>query len=128
MSPGIGRPTYLDRVALDFPDVSIVGGHIGYAWTGEAIAVATTHEKVFIDTSVYTAERYPVALVESMHGHGRRKVLVGSHYPVISPARALEDLDALSLDAGARRLFVGDSARRVFRIQTRVRSILSERI
>ena len=53
MSSEVGRPIYLDRVALDFPDLTIVGGHIGYPWTEEAIAVATKHPKVYIDTSVY---------------------------------------------------------------------------
>ena len=37
-----GRPIpYLDDVALDFPDLVIVGGHIGYPWTDEMIALAT---------------------------------------------------------------------------------------
>ena len=42
-----GRPLYLDQVALDFPTLKIVGGHIGYPWTEEAIAVATKHEIVW---------------------------------------------------------------------------------
>ncbi len=36
-----GRPIHLDQVAIDFPELTIVGGHIGYPWTEEAIAVAT---------------------------------------------------------------------------------------
>ena len=51
MPSEVGRPIYLDQVALDFPDLVIVGGHIGYPWTDEAIAVATKHPNVFIDTS-----------------------------------------------------------------------------
>jgi predicted TIM-barrel fold metal-dependent hydrolase len=36
-----GRPIpYLDTVALDFPELTIVAGHIGYPWTEEMIAVA----------------------------------------------------------------------------------------
>ena len=42
MPSEVGRPIYLDQVALDFPDLVIVGGHIGYPWTDEAIAVATS--------------------------------------------------------------------------------------
>ena len=77
-----------DRVALDFPELTIIGGHIGYPWTEEAIAVATKHENVYIDTSAYTAARYPAALVEFMRAHGRHKVLFGSNYPMIAPAKA----------------------------------------
>ncbi|WP_300295572.1 amidohydrolase family protein [Ferrovibrio sp.] len=116
MPSEVGRPIYLDQVAIDFPELTIVGGHIGYPWTDEAIAVATKHERVYIDTSAYTAERYPAALVEYMKGHGRRKVLFGSNYPMIMPGKALERLDSLGLDAEAKALFLAGNAQRVYRL------------
>ena len=33
MPSEVGRQVYLDRVALDFPVLVIVAGHIGYPWT-----------------------------------------------------------------------------------------------
>ncbi len=111
-----GRPIYLDQVAIDFPELTIVGGHIGYPWTDEAIAVATKHERVYIDTSAYTPQRYPAALVEYMKSHGRRKVLFGTNYPMIMPVRALEGLAALGLDAETRALFLAGNAQRVYRL------------
>lgn len=116
MPSEVGRPIYLDQVALDFPELTIVAGHIGYPWTDEAIAVATKHERVYIDTSAYTARRYPPALVDYLRGHGRAKVLFGTNYPMIAPAKALADLDALRLDGEAKALFLGENARRVFRL------------
>jgi predicted TIM-barrel fold metal-dependent hydrolase len=117
MSSEVGRPIYLDRVALDFPELVIVGGHIGYPWTEEAVAVATKHETVFIDTSAYTVRRYPPALVELMRGHGRSKVLFGTNSPMIEPAKALEGLDGLLLGEDAQRLFLAGNARRVFALK-----------
>jgi uncharacterized protein len=116
MPSEVGRPIYLDQVALDFPELTIVAGHIGYPWTDEAIAVATKHDKVYIDTSAYTARRYPAALVEFMRGHGRHKLLFGTNWPMIAPAKALEGLDTLGLDDEARSAFLGGNARRVFRL------------
>jgi len=116
MPSEVGRPIYLDQVAIDFPELVIVGGHIGYPWTDEAIAVATKHENVYIDTSAYTVKRYPAALVEYMRAHGRSKVLFGSNYPMILPARALEGFDSLPLDDEARELFLSGNARRVFKV------------
>lgn len=109
-----GRPLYLDQVALDFPELAIVAGHIGYPWTDEAIAVATKHENVFIDTSAYTARRYPAALVGYMRGHGRSKVMFGTNYPMFPPKKALDGLDTLALDDAARELFLWKNAARVF--------------
>ncbi|HZA89636.1 MAG TPA: amidohydrolase family protein [Solirubrobacterales bacterium] len=110
-----GRPIpYIDRVALDFPELVIIGGHIGYPWTEEMIAVARKHENVYIDTSAYTARRYPPELVRYMQSKGgRRKVLFGTNYPMIAPQKALEDLDALGLDEETRELFLSGNAKRL---------------
>jgi uncharacterized protein len=110
-----GRPIpYLDDVALDFPELVIVGGHIGYPWTEEMVALARKHEHVHIDTSAYTARRYPPELVRYLRADGRRKVLFGSNHPMIAPGHALEHLDDLRLDDEARELFLAGNARRVF--------------
>ena len=111
-----GRPIpYIDQIAIDFPELVIVGGHIGYPWTEEMIAVARKHENVFIDTSAYTAQRYPPELVRYLQSRGgRRKVLFGSNFPMIAPQQALAGLDALGLDDEARELFLAGNARRVF--------------
>jgi hypothetical protein len=83
----------------------IVAGHIGYPWTEEAIAVATKHQNVHIDTSAYTVRRYPAALIEYIRGHGRTKVLFGTNYPMIMPAKALEGLNDVGLGEEAKALF-----------------------
>ncbi|MGN7932911.1 amidohydrolase family protein [Sphingopyxis sp. 22461] len=116
MPSEVGRPIYLDQVALDFPELMIVGGHIGYPWTDEAIAVATKHENVYIDTSAYTVRRYPPQLLDYLRGHGASKLLFGTNYPMIEPAKALEGLDELGLDAGSRSAFLGGNAARIFGI------------
>jgi uncharacterized protein len=110
-----GRPIpYLDDVALDFPDLVIVGGHIGYPWTEEMVALARKYEHVYIDTSAYTARRYPPELVRYLRADGRKKVLFGSNWPMIAPEKALADLPGLELDDEATELFLGATARRVF--------------
>lgn len=110
-----GRPIpYIDEVALDFPELAIVCGHVGYPWTQEMIAVATKHRNVHIDTSAYTAKRYPPELVDYMKGNGRRKVMFGTNFPMITARKCLEDLPALGLDAETRALFLGGNAARVF--------------
>lgn len=116
MPSEVGRPIYLDQVALDFPELVVVAGHIGYPWTEEAIAVASKHENVDIDTSAYTVGRYPSELVAFMQAHGKRKVLFGSNYPMIMPKKALEGLEALGLDDTVKALFLGGNAQRVFKL------------
>ena len=113
-----GRPIpYIDQVAIDFPELVIVGGHIGYPWTEEMVAVARKHERVYIDTSAYTARRYPPELVGYLRSRGgRRKVLFGTNFPMLAHAQALDGLDGLGLDDEARELFLGGNARRLLGI------------
>lgn len=114
-----GRPIpYLDEVALDFPELVIVAGHIGYPWTDEMIALATKYPNVHIDTSAYKPSRYPAALVEYLRRHGRKKVLFGSNYPMILPGACLAEVGSLGLDAETTRLFLHDNAARVFQLGT----------
>ena len=96
-----GRPIpYLDDVALEFPELVIVGGHIGYPWTNEMIALATKYPNVYIDTSAYTATRFPPEL-RRVHARPRRarKVMFGTNYPMITAPRA----SRASTRLGARR-------------------------
>lgn len=112
-----GKPIpYLDNVALDFPELTIVGGHVGYPWTDEMIALATKYPNVYIDTSAYKLSRLPPQLVQYMRKHGRKKVLFGSNWPMISPGDCLEQLDSLQLDDEAKALFLHDNAVRVFKL------------
>ncbi len=110
-----GRPIpYLDHVAVEFPELTIVGGHIGYPWTDEMVALATKYENVYIDTSAYKPRRYPPAFVDFLRHHGRRKCLWGSNFPMIQPADCLAQLDVLGLDEEAQQLFLHENATRVF--------------
>ncbi len=110
-----GRPIpYLDQVAIDFPDLVIVAGHIGFPWTNEMIALATKYPNVYIDTSAYKPSRYPAELVSFLNGHGRKKVMFGTNYPMIKPKEALEDLKNLKLSEDIEKLFLYENAAKAF--------------
>jgi predicted TIM-barrel fold metal-dependent hydrolase len=110
-----GRPIpYLDHVALEFPELTIVGGHIGYPWTSEMIALATKYPNVYIDTSAYKVSRYPPELVDYMRHHGRKKVLFGSNHPAWPAIQCLEGFASLGLDADAEKMFLYRNAVQVF--------------
>jgi predicted TIM-barrel fold metal-dependent hydrolase len=112
-----GRPIpYLDRVALEFPDLKIVAGHVGFPWVNEMISLARKYPNVYIDTSAYTAKRYPPELVDYMRGSGRKKVMFGSNFPMLTPQQCLADLASLGLDQEATELFLSGNARSVFRL------------
>jgi predicted TIM-barrel fold metal-dependent hydrolase len=110
-----GRPIpYLDEVALTFPDLRIVGGHIGHPWTDEMIGLAWKHDNVFIDTSAYMPRYYPPQLVQFLRTFGRDKVLFGTNFPQLDLAKAVEQVRKLELPDKVERKFLAENARRVF--------------
>jgi predicted TIM-barrel fold metal-dependent hydrolase len=111
-----GRPLYIDEVALDFPELVVVAGHIGWPWTEEMIALAWKHPNVYIETSGHTPRRYPAAFVDFLKGLGKEKCLFGTDWPWLRFDRSLEQVKALELDPETERKFLGGTAAQVFSI------------
>ena len=114
-----GRPMpYLDNVAHEFPELRIVGGHIGFPWVSEMISLMMKHPNVYVDTSAYKASRFPAELVAYMRGAGKSKILFGTNYPMLTPSDCLDGLSALNLGDDVQRLFLAENARRAFKLNT----------
>jgi predicted TIM-barrel fold metal-dependent hydrolase len=117
MSSEPGRPIpYFENVALEFPELSIVAGHVGVPWTQEILSLATKFENLFIDTSAYKLARLPAEFADFMRGHGAGKVMFGTNYPMLTAGECLGGLSGLGLGAEATELFLAGNARRVFRL------------
>lgn len=112
-----GRPIpYLEDVLLDFPDLKVVGGHLGFPWVPEIITLAHKFPNFFVDTSAYVAGRFPPDFVHFMKGAGVGRVMFGTNWPMLSPDQCLEHLDDLQLSKTAQASFLSDTAKRVFHL------------
>jgi predicted TIM-barrel fold metal-dependent hydrolase len=117
MTSETGRPIpYLENVALEFPELRIVAGHIGAPWTAEIISLATKFPNLYVDTSAYKIKRFPPEFVDFMRGRGAKKVMFGTNYPMLTPAACLEDLESLGLDREATELYLRGNALEVFKL------------
>jgi predicted TIM-barrel fold metal-dependent hydrolase len=52
----LGHPRHLDQVAMDFPELTIIGGLGGWPWVNEMVALARRHPKLYVDTSAHRAK------------------------------------------------------------------------
>lgn len=112
-----GRPIpYLDEVALIFPELKIVGGHIGYPWTDEMIALAWKHANVFIDTSAYLPRYYPPQLLHYLKTYGQDKVLFGTNFPQLSLEKCAQQALELNLPETVQAKFLAGNAKRIFKL------------
>ena len=114
--PSVARPILLDQVAIDFPELKLIGMHIGVPWTDEMIAMAWKHDNIFIGADAYAPKHWPPALIHYANTYGRQKVLFGSGWPVIDPVRAVREVEALDLRDPSRAQLMRNNASRVFKI------------
>jgi uncharacterized protein len=110
----VGRPITLDAVACDFPELKIIGIHVGIPWTGEMIAMAWKHRNVFIGTDAHSPKYWPPEFVRYMDSYGQDKVIFGTDYPVLEFSRTRREIEALGLRPGPLRKVLRDNALRVY--------------
>ncbi|MBT5194308.1 MAG: amidohydrolase [Rhodospirillaceae bacterium] len=114
--PSVGRPITLDEVAIDFPELKLIGIHIGVPWTDEMISMAWKHENVFIGVDAYAPKHWPPQIVHYLNSYGQDKVLFGTDWPVIDPERAMAEVNALDLREGAKAKLLRGNALKMFRL------------
>jgi predicted TIM-barrel fold metal-dependent hydrolase len=114
--PSVGRPMTLDQVAIDFPELRIVGTHLGWPWTDELIAICYKHANVYMSGDAHAPKYWPASYVHFINSWGQDKVMFGLNWPLVSPERGMEEIAAFNLRPEAQRKFLRDNALRVFKL------------
>jgi hypothetical protein len=112
----VGRPATLDGVACDFPDLKLIGIHVGIPWADEMMFVAYKHPNVYIGSDAHAPKHWPASFVKFIDTYGQDKVLYGTDYPVLSFARTRREIDALGLRPDPYRKLMRDNAARLYRL------------
>ena len=112
----VGRPIALDAVACDFPELRLVGIHIGIPWTDEMIAMAWKHPNVYIGSDAHSPKYWPPQFVHYLNSYGQDKVLFGTDFPVLDFERTRREIEALGLKPEALRKLLRDNALKVYRL------------
>jgi len=116
--PTVAQPMLLDRVAIDFPELTIVGIHIGYPWVEEMISVAWKHPNVYIGCDAHAPAYWDPSFVRFIGSRrGRDKVLFGTDWPVIDFARAIREIEALGFSDEVLRKLLWENAVRVYDLE-----------
>jgi len=111
----VGRPITLDQVAIDFPELVLIGIHIGVPWTDEMISMCWKHENVYTAGDAYAPKHWPKQYIHYANSYGASKVLFGSDWPVIDPERAVREVNELGLKPAAYNMLMRENALRIFK-------------
>ena len=115
--PSVAKPILLDQVAIDFPNLVLIGIHIGVPWTDEMIAMAWKHENVYIGIDAYAPKHLPASLKHYMNSYGSHKVMFGTDWPVIDPERAVSEIHEHALRPESLEKIMRGNAVKVFRFE-----------
>jgi len=112
----VGRPITLDAVACDFPELKLIGIHVGIPWTEEMIAMAWKHRNIYIGCDAHSPKYWPQSFVHYINSYGQDKVMFGTDYPVLDFERTRNEVEALGLKPQALQKLLRDNARRVYKL------------
>lgn len=112
----VGRPITLDAVACDFPELKIVGIHIGIPWAEEMIAMAWKHPNVYIGCDAHSPAYWPQSFRDYINSYGQDKVIFGTDFPILGFERTRQEIDALGLKPHVLRKLLRENANRLYRL------------
>jgi uncharacterized protein len=112
------RPAYLDRVACDLPEATLIACHAGWPWVPELVAVARRHPNVLIEFGGLAPKYVGVAgsgwevMRQFMDRALRDQVLFATDWPIFPHDRALDEWRRLGLRPETLTALLGGNAER----------------
>jgi hypothetical protein len=121
----IGRPIFVDDVAMDFPEMRIVAGLGGWPWVPELIGLARRHQNLYISTAGHRPKYLvtPGSGWEMLMQFGNTllqdKVVFASSWSTFSMPveQVVAEMLALPLKDSVKEKWMYRNARRLFRLE-----------
>jgi predicted TIM-barrel fold metal-dependent hydrolase len=111
------RPIYLDHVAAEFPDLTVIGAHPAWPWHEEMLAIIGHKSNVFMDLSGWSPKYIPKEIMNEARTRLQDRILFGSDYPFITPERWLKDFDELEgFSTEARRKILYENSAAILKL------------
>jgi predicted TIM-barrel fold metal-dependent hydrolase len=112
-----GRPIpYVDDVAADFPNLTIILAHPAFPWQDEQLAMLVHKPNVYMDISGWSPKYFSPLLVQYANTIAQDKVMFGSDYPALTPERWLSDFEQAAFRDEIRPKILLENAKRVLRL------------
>jgi predicted TIM-barrel fold metal-dependent hydrolase len=106
-------PRYIDFVARDFPELTIIISHGGYPWVNEMIIVCQRNANVYMELSEYEFFPMAEAYIQAINTFIGDKVLYASAHPFVDFKDALEGYKKLPLTDEVREKVMWKNAARI---------------
>lgn len=107
-------PVLLEDVLIDFPDLVVVGAHMGHPYEALLVQYMLKWPNLYLSNSAYLAKYMDRRLIRFMDSsRGRDRLIFASDHPVLPVRRAIDSARELPLSEEAMTSFLGGNAERV---------------
>ncbi len=105
---------YIDDIAADIPELTIINAHPSWPWSEESLAVSRHKTNVYLDLSGWAPKYFPPQLVQYAGSILQDRSLFGSDWPVLAPERWLEEFEQLPFKPEVREKILLANAKKLF--------------
>ena len=105
---------YIDDLAADFPELTIIGAHPAWPWQEEMLAVAMHKANVYIDLSGWSPKYFPPSLLQYVNTFLQDKCFFGSDHPFLTPERWLADFEKIQMKPEVKAKILLKNAQKLF--------------
>lgn len=109
-------PRYIDFVARDFPELTIIISHGCYPWVNEMIMVAQRNQNVYFEMSEYEFFPMSEAYIQAANTIIPDKLLFASAHPFVDFKDALEGYEKLPFTDEVRQRVMYQNAARILKL------------
>ena len=125
-SMDLGRPVYLDEVACDFPELTIIAGLGGWPWVPELIGLARRHQNIYIDLAAHRPKyiKNPGSGFEMLLQFGNTvlqdRILFASSWMNLSipMKQIIQETEELCRNEAVKNKWMHGNAARILKIET----------
>src|SRR5690606_35644444 len=103
VSSEFSHPRYIERVATDFPELTVVATHGGWPWVHEWLAVAYRRPIVYIDLASERTKYMGMPntgwgpLLHFVNSVIQDQVMLASRFPMLAFGQTIQEVKALPL-------------------------------
>jgi predicted TIM-barrel fold metal-dependent hydrolase len=113
------EPILLDEILLTFPDLTLIGAHLGHPWIDQVIALLRKYEHFYLMTSGWVPSRVPSAIWDFADTtRGAEKIMWASDYPLLPIGRTATEGRAVPLKPDNKQRYLHNNAIQVHNLRT----------
>jgi predicted TIM-barrel fold metal-dependent hydrolase len=109
-------PMLLDEVLLAFPELTVIGVHLGHPWMREVTALLQKYPNFYLATSAWAPKHVPQEIWDFANtSRGINKIMWATDYPLLTVERCVREGWEVPLKEEAKRRYLRDNALEVFK-------------